>query len=89
MMNCIICGKPLNESQYVRNDEYKSCPRCSTLNGEEHVFFAYPESFGQSNKRETGNHPDGPQSYCYVHRQDLDKDIPTGGILCSQLRGNM
>lgn len=83
-MDCKVCGKPLNESQYEK--KYKSCPRCSVLNGEEHIFFEYPRDFGRSMKRETGNHPDGPQSYCYTHRFNIDKNIPADAILCSRLR---
>ncbi len=84
-MNCKICGKLLNMSQYVMHDRYKSCPKCSEMNGEEHVFFRYPETFGKSNKRETSNHPEGPQSYCYTHRQNPNREIPSGGILCSEI----
>lgn len=50
-MNCINCGLPLHRSQYAMNRKYKSCPRCSVLNGREHVFFEYPLEFGQSVKR--------------------------------------
>lgn len=86
MMKCKACGKPLKQSQYGGNNKYKSCPMCSVINGEEHVFFSYPEDFGQSNKRETANHPDGPQSYCYTHRLNPTREVPVGGILCSQLK---
>ena len=87
-MICRVCGKPLNKSQYSQGENYKSCPRCSEINGEEHVFFRYPEDFGQSDKRETLNHPDGPQSYCYVHRPNPDRVIPRGGLLCSEINQN-
>lgn len=86
MMKCKACGKLLKQSQYEKNNKYKSCPRCSVINGEEHVFFSYPEDFGKSNKRETANHPDGPQSYCYTHRPNPSRGVPVGGILCSQLK---
>ena len=42
------CGKLLIESQYSEDGKYKSCPRCSMLNGEEHVYFPYPSGFGTS-----------------------------------------
>ena len=47
-MLCRNCGKPLIESQYSEDGKYKSCPRCSMLNGEEHVYFPYPSGFGTS-----------------------------------------
>lgn len=50
-MLCRNCGKPLNESQYSRDGRYKSCPRCSVLNGEEHVYFPYPSEFGTTDKK--------------------------------------
>lgn len=84
-MRCKVCGKPLNISQYAMNKRYKSCPRCSVINGEEHVFFEYPVGFGESDKRITSNHPDGAQSYCYTHRPNPNRAIPAGGILCSDL----
>lgn len=84
-MNCKICGKPLNESQYAEDKRYKSCPRCSAINGKEHVFLEYPESFGTTDKRKTLSNPDGPQSYCRIHRSNFDGVIPEGGILCSEL----
>lgn len=89
MMKCKACGKLLKQSQYEKNNKYKSCPRCSVINGEEHVFFSYPEDFGKSNKRETANHPDGPQSYCYTHRPNPSRGVPVGGILCSQLKNEV
>lgn len=60
--NCKHCGKQLNMAQ--SKDDYKSCPRCSTNNGNEHIFYQYPDAFGKTDKRATINHPDGPQSYC-------------------------
>lgn len=84
-MKCRVCGKPLEKSQYSKDGKYKSCPRCSVLNGEEHVYFEYPAGFGRSTKRETAIHPDGPQSYCYTHRQDPNRNIPVDGILCGEL----
>ena len=85
-MNCINCGLPLNKSQYAMDRRYKSCPKCSVLNGSEHVFFEYPLEFGQSSKRITFNNPDGPQSYCYEHREDITRPITSGGIECSKLK---
>lgn len=84
-MLCRKCGKPLNESQYSRDGRYKSCPRCSVLNGEEHVYFLYPNEFGTTVKRESAKHPDGPQSYCTNHRANPDNPVQAGGVLCSEL----
>lgn len=63
-MNCRICKKPLNASQWSEAEDMKSCPRCSTTHGEKHVFYAFPDSFGETPARASAVHPDGPQSYC-------------------------
>lgn len=84
-MLCRKCGKPLNESQYSKDGRYKSCPRCSVMNGEEHVYFPYPSEFGTTVKRKSVKHPDGPQSYCTNHRVNPNNSIQTGGVLCSEL----
>ncbi|MDY4078263.1 MAG: hypothetical protein SOY42_05690 [Clostridium sp.] len=80
---CIICGRPLNESQYSSDKQYKSCPRCSERNGKQHVYYPYPKSFGVTDKRASKNSPEGAQSYCTICRgrgincssQILCKDI--------------
>lgn len=84
MSNCSFCGKPLNESQ--RKKGFKSCPRCSELDGKEHIYFP-EEFFGFSEKRITINNPDGIQSHCSAHRQPSNSNgpIPEGGIKCSKL----
>lgn len=84
-MLCENCGEPLNESQYSKNREYKSCPRCSVLNGKEHVYFPYPSEFGTTVKRESARHPDGPQSYCTSHRSNPNIVIQNNGIVCSKI----
>lgn len=80
---CTHCRKPLNESQYRKNKQYKSCPKCSTKNGKEHVYYEYPSSFGTTLNRASQNNPEGPQSYCIPCRSE--KGIVCGGILCSEL----
>lgn len=85
LLLCRKCGKPLKKAQYSKDDRYKSCPRCSVLNGEEHVYFSYPSEFGTTVKRKSTKHPDGPQSYCTNHRSNLDNPIQAGGVLCSEL----
>ena len=86
-MLCRICGKPLHESQYSENREYKSCPRCSVINGVEHIYFPYPEEFGTTEKRESINNPDGPQSYCVMHRSNKNASVPISGIGCRKIKG--
>lgn len=85
-MLCKICGKLFSESQYSKDGKYKSCPRCSMLNGEEHVYYLYPNEFGTTAKRSSADHPDGPQSYCARHRpKGCNNMIYGNGILCSEL----
>jgi hypothetical protein len=48
--------------------KYKSCPRCSTKNGNEHVYYEFPDAFGVTEKRKSDKHPEGPQSYCIACR---------------------
>jgi hypothetical protein len=79
-MVCSCCNKPLNQSQYSGN--LKSCPCCSTRNGQEHVFYPYPAAFGVTEKRSSANHTDGPQSYCVACRGG--KENPNyNRIVCS------
>lgn len=75
---CKHCGRPLSEAQW--KDGYKSCPMCSKLNGEYHVFHKYPDDFGVTERRSTAEHPEGPQSYCERCR---GKQPPLEGLLCS------
>ena len=84
-MICIVCKRKLTDSIFSNDRKYKSCPKCSKLNGQQHVFFPYPSSFGTSEKRVTYNTPDGAQSYCYIHRGNSNKPIPNGGLLCGDL----
>ena len=83
---CKYCGKPLNQSQYNEDESYKSCPRCSKIDGEEHIYFPYPGCFGDTPKRSSDKHPDGPQSYCYVHRGNPHRSIPSDGIPCHNIK---
>ena len=80
---CEICGKPLNESQYSNDKRYKSCPKCSTKNGKQHVYYTYPESFGVTNTRTTKNSPEGAQSYCTSCRGNNVNCFPQ--ILCKDI----
>jgi len=85
MPNCTHCNKPLNRSVYktdATGAEFKSCPRCSTNNGAEHVFHPYPDAFGTTDRRTSGAHPEGPQSYCASCRGG---NPPAAGTPCSAL----
>ncbi|HHV29571.1 MAG TPA: hypothetical protein GXX73_08250 [Clostridium sp.] len=81
--DCTHCGRPLNESQYRNNKQYKSCPNCSKKNGQEHVYYEYPSNFGTTLRRASANSPEGAQSYCVPCRSE--SGIASGGILCSEL----
>lgn len=89
MDNCKYCGRPLNESQYNQDKTLKSCPKCSVIDGEEHIFLSYPDSFGVTEKRISSKNLDGTQSYCQPHRAKSDNRIITkNGIRCSYVKGN-
>ncbi len=80
-MDCNHCLKPLNEAQYHNN--LKSCPNCSSNNGSEHVFYPYPEAFGNTPKRATSIHLDGPQSHCTACRGGKEQ-TEFDPVICSQ-----
>jgi phage FluMu protein Com len=82
---CQHCGKQLSESQYRKGKQYKSCPKCSSDNGGEHVYYKYPENFGTTPLRASTNSPEGAQSYCYSCRDRGTLSEP--GILCSAFSG--
>lgn len=84
MSNCHHCGELLKKSQYRNNKTYKSCPHCSTLDGEEHIYYKYPESFGTTILRVTPNVPDGAQSYC-TRCRGVENGPYADGIKCSDL----
>lgn len=82
---CKVCGKLLSSSQYSLDKKYKSCPRCSQENGDEHVYYEYPECFGTTLKRSSSNSPEGAQSYCESCR--FDKEYNEEKLLCSEIKG--
>ena len=84
MKNCKHCGKPLNQSQYRHNKQYKSCPACSVADGEEHIFYSYPDAFGTTLLRSTQGSPEGAQSYCRICRGN-NEPIHHGNKKCSEL----
>ncbi|PKF77825.1 hypothetical protein CW749_20010 [Vibrio sp. vnigr-6D03] len=74
MSNCSCCGKKLNYSLRTPDGLFKSCPRCSSTNGEFHVFLPYPENFGTSGARVSDANPDGIQSHCIDCRKLSKKE---------------
>lgn len=85
---CRYCGRPLNESQFIEDENgntFKSCPKCSTIDGGEHIYYQYPFYFGTTEKRISEQHPDGPQSYCQKCRGDI-LGPHDGAIKCSDLK---
>ena len=80
-MNCYSCGKPLNQAQF--HNQLKSCPRCSVKNTNEHIFYSYPQAFGNTPRRASSNHPDGPQSHCYACRGGQEQESFTP-VKCSE-----
>ena len=84
MALCEVCNKPLNMSlrRKIGNVNFKSCPKCSSNNGEEHVFYEFPMCFGTTPLRATPNTPDGAQSYCVPCRGDQVSTNPKR--LCSE-----
>lgn len=84
---CKHCGKPLNKSQYSKNRQFKSCPKCSSKDGQEHIYYPYPGAFGTSIERESSCQPDGPQSWCTSCRpQDSVGGPYLGAKRCSELK---
>lgn len=80
---CVVCSHPLNRSQYSEGKKLKSCPKCSSNDGREHVFYDYPDAFGQTDARISEATPDGAQSYCATCRTN---DAPIQGALrCSSV----
>ena len=65
---CEACGKVLNRSQRSRDGKWKSCPKCSSQDGVHHVYYEYPDAFGESDARVTDADPSGAQSYCAACR---------------------
>ena len=82
-MDCRHCKRPLSESQYRLSKAFKSCPGCSTKDGEEHVYYRYPDKFGTTDLRSSTTHPEGPQSHCSECRSDLA--FTPNGFLCHEV----
>lgn len=85
MKICKHCGIELNKALYSQDHKYKSCPKCSVNDGNEHIFLPYPEYFGVTKSRKTKANPDGAQSYCVLHRGDPKSEIPLEHFKCSKI----
>ena len=81
-MVCEACGSPLHASRWSADESMKSCPSCSRVNGRFHVFHPYPGAFGETLKRSSYLHPDGPQSHCAACRGARE---PPAGIPCEDV----
>jgi phage FluMu protein Com len=82
--SCKHCGETLKEAQFNKNNTLKSCPNCSKLNGEEHVYYSNPNSFGITDERSSSKHPEGPQSHCNACRS---KNVPFAKqFLCHEVK---
>lgn len=51
-VRCEHCREPLNESRSDASGQWKACSECSKRDGHQHVFHAYPDSFGAAQPRE-------------------------------------
>ena len=81
-MDCTHCDEKLNTSTFNSDKTLKSCPKCSTANGQQHVYHPWPAEFGTTDKRATEANPEGTQSYCIQCRT---KDgVAHEGILCEK-----
>ena len=80
---CAHCNKLLNRSVYSPDNTWKSCPRCSSLEGAEHVFYEYPDGYGTSDARISDDAPDGAQSYCKTCR--VGQEPTTHSQRCSSV----
>jgi hypothetical protein len=83
MGKCKHCGEELSKSVYSSDKSLKSCPNCSQLNGDYHVFYKNPEAFGTTPLRSTSMHPEGIQSHCQECRGG---NPPKSGILCCDIK---
>lgn len=81
---CQHCGLKLNRGLHSHDRRLKSCPRCSTEDGTQHVFYETPAAFGTSERRESDGTPEGTQSYCVACRTGAGADFTAHG--CATVR---
>jgi hypothetical protein len=82
---CAHCGLPLNRSLFSSDRRWKSCPRCSGVDGQHHLFYEFPDAFGISDARISDDSPDGAQSYCKTCRPTKRLAPASQGRLCPDL----
>jgi len=63
---CTVCGKVLDSSRRSPDGSWKSCPNCSARDGSEHIFYKYPDGFGESDERGSGDEQAVAPSWCLV-----------------------
>lgn len=83
---CAHCREPLKNSFYGPGKAWKSCPRCSSLDGAEHVFYEHPDAFGTSDARISDDTPLGVQSYCKTCRPRVRQEPTARSRRCSDVR---
>ncbi len=64
---CVHCRSSLGKGVYAKEETLKSCPKCSTRDGHEHVYYDYPAGFGTEAKV-NGKEPTGVKSHCRACR---------------------
>lgn len=45
---CITCAEALARARRSADEQWKSCPNCSLEDGREHIFYRYPDDFGDT-----------------------------------------
>ncbi len=83
-MDCIECGQRLNSTRWSTDGNWKACPHCSDAHGSEHVYYEFPNGFGETPARASISNPNGPQSYCVSCRGKNEPSF-VGARLCSAL----
>ena len=60
---CDVCGRSLDKSRRSLDGLWKACVRCSINDGTEHVFYPYPDGFGEAGGQGTED-ASGTQGDC-------------------------
>lgn len=83
-MNCNVCNSKLNASRWSTDGDWKACPNCSNIEGKRHVYYPFPDRFGETPARASASNPNGPQSYCVECRADHPPAF-AGAKYCDEL----
>ena len=65
---CDHCGKLLKTPTFSAARDWKSCPKCSTVDGHQHVYYEYPSAFGPTEAGAVIDKADVAQGYCVACR---------------------